>query len=77
MKVMPIQTSKETYEFFINKYYIDKSVPKNSDNFTAFPLKFQEQNPFIMDRPPVFSLTKAEIQELVNELCNRLGFKPE
>ena len=76
LKVTPIKEGR-FYEFFVGKMYFDNDTPKNSDNFTAFPLKFREVIPYECNGAPAFSLTNTEVQELVNELCGRLGFKPE
>ncbi len=67
----------QLYKIFINKWYLDEIEPAKSVGFDGLPLTFKEHIPYGVDGSPVFSLTKSEIQELVNELCNKLGFKPE
>ena len=76
LKVTPGKRN-ESYEFFIDEYFIDEVKPINSVAFVALPLNFREKRmPFEIDGAPVFSLAKAEVQDLVNKL-GALGFKPE
>ncbi len=78
LRTLPVEENG-VYKFFVDKWQIDKSNYRNSKAFAGMPVEFprKEKRYYEMDGAPAFSLRKSEVQLLVNELCNRLGFKPE
>ena len=76
--IIPIKGG-EFYKFFADKWLINLSNPKDSMLFCSLPLEFkaEEKSPYERDGEPAFVTTKQRVQDLVNALCNGLGFKPE
>ena len=76
--IIPIKGG-EFYKFFVHKWLIDLPNRKYSRAFCSLPLKFKTKQKcyYEQEGESTFTTTRKRIQELVNELCNRLGFKPE
>ena len=76
--IVPVKDG-EFYKFFADKWLINLSNPKDSMLFCSLPLEFkaEEKSPYERDGEPAFVTTKQRVQDLVNALCNGLGFKPE
>ncbi len=68
--VTPIKEN-ELYKIYIEKYFIDGANHQDVI-FSAAPLSYKEYPRFSIGGESVFSLTKSEVQDLINKLTSLL-----